>query len=257
MSLVLAIHAHPDDIELQCAGTLLKLKKLGHTVVMATMTAGDCGSAEHDQGEISRIRRAEANAAAKMLGAEYLCCEFGDLSIFNDDPSRRRVTEVIRRVRPDVVITAPPMDYICDHEATSTLVKDACFCASVPNYRTRQWDPATPTEHVPHLYYVDPIEGVDYYGNPIEPKFIVDISQEMETKVEMLACHSSQREWLRKQHGMDEYLDSCRRWSAKRGEEIGAKFGEGFRQHVGHPYPGDNLLEDLLSGENQRLPKQV
>lgn len=245
---ILAIHAHPDDIEIQCAGTLLRLKEQGHHITVATMTPGDGGSAEHSAEEIANIRRNEAEQAAQILGAQYHCLEFRDLSIFNDHDSRRRVTEFLRKVKPDVVLTAPPVDYMCDHEATSVLVKDACFCASVPNYQTHQWDPAPPTDSIPHLYYVDPIEGVDYFGETLEPQFIIDISQEFETKLKMLACHESQRNWLKKQHGMDEYLDSCRRWSKLRGEAIGKDYGEGYRQHLGHPYPHDNVLLELLGG---------
>ena len=139
---VLAIHAHPDDVEFQCAGTLALLKRAGCEVTIATMTPGDCGSAELDCEAIAEIRRGEAKAAADQIGAEYVCLEFRDLAIFNDDDSRRRVTEALRRARPDVILTAPPVDYHCDHEATSLLVRDACFAASCPNYATRQWEPA-------------------------------------------------------------------------------------------------------------------
>ena len=62
----------------------------------------------------------------------------------------------------------------------------------------------------------------------------------------MLACHASQRNWLLKQHGIDEYLESCRRWSASRGAQIGATFGEAFTQYKGHPYPNNNLLREVL-----------
>src|SRR4051795_10477793 len=113
---ILAVHAHPDDLEFQCAGTLALLREAGCAVTMATMTPGDCGSAEHDAETIAEIRRGEARAAADLLGADYLCLEFRDLDIFNDDESRRRVTEALRRTRPDVVLTAPPVDYLCDHE---------------------------------------------------------------------------------------------------------------------------------------------
>ena len=65
-------------------------------------------------------------------------------------------------------------------------------------------------------------------------------------KQKMLACHESQRNWLRKQHGIDEYMERCERWSAARGREIGVQYGEAFRQHTGHPYPGDNRLAELL-----------
>lgn len=245
---ILAIHAHPDDVEFQCAGTLALLKDLGCPIVIATMTAGDLGSADLDQQEIAAIRRREAQKAADLLGADYMCLEFGDLAIEVNNDGRRRVTECVRRARPDIVITAPPVDYMADHEVTSRLVRDALFSASVPFYKTEQWDPAPPTERIPHLYYVDPIEGVDWFGKPVPYDFVVDISPTFERKIEMLACHSSQREWLRRQHGVDEYLESCRRWSAERGKIINAPYGEAFRQHLGHPYPHDNrLLQTLQS----------
>lgn len=243
---ILAIHAHPDDIEFQCAGTLALLKQRGAQITLVTMTPGDCGSAEMSSDEIATTRRAEARAAAELLGAEYLCLEFRDLSICHDNPSRQKVTELLRRVRPEIVLTAPPVDYMSDHEMTSRLVRDACFNASVPNYRTNQWDPAPPAEKVPYLYYVDPVEGIDWYGKPIEPDFVIETTSVFELKLKMLACHESQRNWLRQQHGIDEYLDSCKRWSAKRGEALGAAHGEGFRQHTGHPHPHDNKLLELL-----------
>jgi LmbE family N-acetylglucosaminyl deacetylase len=178
--------------------------------------------------------------------------EFRDLSIVIDNDSKRRVTECIRRHRPDIVITAPPVDYMDDHEATSRLVRDGCFNASCPNYSTRQWEPAPPTDHIPHLYYVDPIEGVDHFGKSVRPHFYVDTSTTFEVKQKMLACHDSQRTWLRAQHGVDEYLDSQRRWSESRGREIGVAYAEAFRQHRGHPYPAENLLAELLGKEKCR-----
>jgi LmbE family N-acetylglucosaminyl deacetylase len=243
---ILAIHAHPDDIEFQCAGTLLRLKERGCAITLATMTPGDCGSAELGSEEIAAVRRSEAKKSAALLGADYVCLEFRDLSIVHDNDSRRRVTEVVRRARPDIVITAPPIDYMSDHEVTSRLVRDACFNASCPNYATHQWDPAPAHGKVPHLYYVDAIEGVDWYGRPLPTDFIVDISSTFAKKLEMLACHDSQRAWLRKQHGLDEYLEGCRRWSAARGKEIGVAYGEAFTQHRGHPYPQGNMLVELL-----------
>ncbi|MBQ18570.1 MAG: LmbE family protein [Planctomycetaceae bacterium] len=246
MTTVLAIHAHPDDIEFQCAGTLLRLADAGLDICLATMTPGDCGSAEMAAEEISTVRRGEAARAAALLGASYKCLEFRDLSIVFDNPSRRRVTEFLRRVRPDIVLTAPPVDYMPDHELTSRLVRDACFNAPIPNFATEADQPAAALQRIPHLYYVDAIEGVDWYGQPLPAGRVVDVSRTFERKLEMLACHESQRAWLLKQHGMDEYLESCRRWGAARGEEIGADYGEAFRQHRGHPYPGDDLLVNLL-----------
>ncbi len=243
---VLAIHAHPDDVEFQCAGTLILLGRAGHEITIVTMTPGDCGSREMGPEEIAAVRRSEAQRAADLIGATYECLEFRDLSIVIDNESKRRVTEAIRRHRPDIVFTAPPVDYMDDHEATSHLVRDACFNASCPNYATRQWDPATPTEKIPHLYYVDPVEGHDLFGTPITPHFYVDITSTFDKKREMLACHESQRAWLQAQHRVDEYLDSQHRWSTTRGQQTGVQFAEAFRQHRGHPYPGNNILEQLL-----------
>src|SRR3954447_2474091 len=251
---VLALHAHPDDLEFQCAGTLALLREAGCHLTLATMTPGDCGSAEHDAEAIAEIRRAEARAAAALLGAECLCLEFRDLAIFNDDESRRRVTEVLRRTRPDLILTAPPVDYLCDHEMTSLLVRDACFGASCPNYATRQWDPAPPLKGIPHLYFVDALEGQDREGRPIPVDFHVDVSRVFETKRKMLACHDSQRAWLLRQHGMDEYLESQAKWGALRGAEIGVSQAEGFRQYNGHPYPHDNLLLKLLGQDGRGKP---
>lgn len=243
---ILAIHAHPDDLEIQCWGTLIQLRQLGCRITLATMTPGDGGSAEHPPKQIAEIRRREAAEAAARLGADYHCLEFRDLSIVFDNDSRRRVTEFLRRTQPDVILTAPPVDYMHDHEITSMLVRDACFNASVPNYRTYQWDPAALTTKIPHLYYVDALEGKDHYGNRHPVDFTIDISSEIEEKLAALACHASQRDWLRRQHGVDEYLDACRETSRQRGEGAGFSYGEGFRQYKGHPHPIDDVLSKLL-----------
>jgi len=243
---VLAIHAHPDDVEFQCAGTLALLKQRDCEITIATMTPGDCGSAELAWEDIAQKRREEAFKSAELLGADYDCLEFRDLSICFDNESRRRVTAYLRKVRPDIVITAPPVDYMPDHEQTSLLVRDACFNAPIPNYDTHRNSQAGPLDRIPHLYYVDPIEGTDWFGNAVQPEFLVDISSMFELKQKMLACHASQRDWLLKQHGIDEYLNSCERWSRQRGTELGVDYAEAFRQHKGHPYPHDNRLLEVL-----------
>jgi LmbE family N-acetylglucosaminyl deacetylase len=248
---VLALHAHPDDVEFQCSGTLILLREAGCDVTIATMTPGDCGSALHDAEAISSIRRDEARAAAALIEADYLCLEFRDLAIFNDDESRRRVTEALRRVRPAIILTAPPSDYIADHEMTSLLVRDACFAASCPNYTTRQWEPAPPLAKIPHLYFVHPVEGRDRDGERVPVDFRVDVSRVFETKRQMLACHASQRDWLLRQHGMDEYLAIQEKWGAMIGTEIGVAQGEAFRQYRGHPYPQDNLLIQLIGQDGR------
>jgi hypothetical protein len=101
-------------------------------------------------------------------------------------------------------------------------------------------------EKIPHLYYCDAIEGKDALGQDLPPGFCIDIGSVIETKAEMLARHTSQRNWLIKHHGMDNYIESMRQWSAHRGAEHAVAFAEGFRQHLGHSYPQDNLLGKLL-----------
>ncbi len=248
---VLAIHAHPDDVEFQCAGTLALLAKAGCHVTIATMTPGDCGSAERPAPVIAEVRRGEARAAAALIGADCHCLEFRDLAIFDDDESRRRVVEFLRRVRPDLILTAPPIDYMPDHEATSRLVRDACFAAPIPNYITRQWEPAARLARIPHLYFVDAIEGHDRDGLPHSVGFYVDVSDVFVTKRAMLACHASQRDWLLKHHGIDEYLDSQADWGQRRGAEIGVEQAEGFRQYLGHAYPREDFLLTLLGQDGR------
>lgn len=103
-----------------------------------------------------------------------------------------------------------------------------------------------PFEPVPYLFYSDAMEGKDKFGNPVQPSIFVNITSEMPIKEEMLKCHESQRNWLMEHHKMDEYIHSMKRFSEKRGNEIKVKYAEGFRQHLGHGYPQENILKNLL-----------
>src|SRR5256885_16974955 len=152
MARVLAIHAHPDDVEILAGGTLALLADRGHEITIATLTPGDCGSRELGPDEIAAVRRREAANAAALIGARYVCLEMRDFAIFNDDPSRRRVAEALRRIRPQLVLTASPVDYLCDHEIASMLVRDTCFIAPAPNYAAGGPDPPPPSVAIPHLY---------------------------------------------------------------------------------------------------------
>ncbi len=246
MSRILSIHAHPDDAEILAGGTLAMLAADGHDVTIVTMTPGDCGTTEMSGEEIAEVRRGEAATAAKLIGATYICAEFRDMAVFNDDPSRRRVVEWIRRLRPDLVVTASPVDYHADHEATSILVRDSCFTASAPNYATGAEQPAEALPAIPHLYFMDSIEGRDRDGRPQSPDFFVNIEVTFETKRLMLAQHASQRNWLKRQHGIDDYIETMEKWTRSRGVEAGVAFAEGFRRYPGHPYPQTPLLEDMV-----------
>ena len=238
--------AHPDDAEILVGGTLLHLKAMGWELGIITMTSGDCGSATHTREEISRIRYAEAKAAADYLGAWYECAGLMDVEIFANAENQRRVVELMRRFDPDVVITHSPVDYMVDHEETARLVRGATFALSMPLYQTGQIAPAKPASSTPALYYADPVEGTDLAGERLWPQFYVDITATIEDKKEMLSRHASQREWLRAHHGVDEYLSQMTRWAAKYGQECGCDFAEGFRQHLGHGYPHEPVLQQAL-----------
>jgi LmbE family N-acetylglucosaminyl deacetylase len=245
-NIALSILAHPDDAEFLCAGTLIRLRQEhGWEVHIASMTPGDCGSAEHPAEEISRIRRAEGAEAAAVIGGRYHCVEERDLLIMYSEACLERVTRLLRQVRPRIVLTHSPADYMVDHEMTSLVVRAAAFGAPIPNFLAGR-SVGAPLEHIPHLYYCDAIEGKDPLGRDIPPGLCVDISKVIDTKTTMLACHASQRNWLLKHHGMDQYLHAMREWSAKRGQSRGVAFAEGFRQHLGHSYPQDNLLGQIL-----------
>jgi N-acetylglucosamine malate deacetylase 1 len=245
LATILAVHAHPDDIETLGAGTLSLLANLGHRIRIVTATAGDCGSTEHDNAETGRIRQGEAAAAAAMIGAEYACAGFPDLAVFNDDASRRRMTEMVRWSGAEIVITASPVDYHPDHEAVSILARDACFASTVPNYGA---GPSAPLAAIPHLYFMDSIGGRDRDGSRIRPDFGVDIGPWMEVKRRMLLAHESQHRWIAKQHGIADYLRSMEAWAERRGRDFGVAHAEGFRQYRHQPYPRTPLLQDLLGG---------
>jgi LmbE family N-acetylglucosaminyl deacetylase len=256
---VLAIGAHPDDVELLCGGTLVLLHEAGWRVHVATMSPGDLGSATLDPVATATLRRDEARRAAAMVKGTYHCVEARDFQVFFGDELVRRTTALLREIDPDLVLTHSPADYLADHEETSRIVRTACFAAPVAHYDAAQdgaldsGDPPRPTSRVASLYYADPVELVDALGEPVAPHFVVDVTSAMAMKELMLTCHASQREWLRAQHGEDDYVATMRRWSATRGRAAGVEFGEGFRHHRGHGFPRAPLLQTALSASVRSL----
>lgn len=239
---VLGVFAHPDDTEIVCAGTLSLLKKAGWDVHIATLAPGDKGTAEYSIEEITKIRKAEAASSAKLLDGTYHCLDFEDVYIMYDRESVNKTASLIRNIRPSLVFTHNPSDYMVDHEITSKLVHTACFSAGIKNLEI----PETPYEPVPFLYYCDPMEAKNILGQPIYTSMYTDITSEIQLKEKMLACHASQRNWLLKHHKMDEYILSMKQFGKRRGAEINVGYAEGFRQHLGHGYPQNNLLKEIL-----------
>lgn len=240
---VLSLVAHPDDTELMCAGTLALFNRRGWEIHSATMTGGDGGSAELSRAEISKIRKAEAAESIKILNGFYHCLECEDVFVMYDKPTLLKAIELVRKVRPTIVFAPSPTDYMFDHEMASKVAQAACFAAGVPNVETNG---IKALDYIPHLYYVDAVDGIDRFGKEINPSILVDIGTVIDIKEKMLSCHKSQRQWLLDHNGIDEYVISMKDFAKKRGKLINCAYAEGFRQHLGHSYPQNNILREIL-----------
>lgn len=246
MPTVLTLTAHPDDAELRCGGTLILLKRRGWEIHIATASTGNCGSAELSSNTIAMIRRSEAEAAAAAIGGTYHCLDGLDLQIFDNNEMRGRAIALVREVNPDIMITHYPVDYMADHDAAGALARTAAFTAGIPNYDVGPAAVQKPIDRIVPLYYIGPLGGTDYFGNPIVAPWFVDVTAVIDEKAEMLGRHVSQREWLRRQNGIDQYIEEMRHWDREAGAHCGADYAEGFFQHVGHGFPRAPLLQDAL-----------
>jgi LmbE family N-acetylglucosaminyl deacetylase len=245
----LSFLAHPDDAEILCGGTLIRLADAGWEIHIATATAGDCGTMIENPWDISSIRTKEAQKAAGLIGATYHCLGEPDGMVVYDKPTIRKTLDLFRRIAPSLVLTHAPKDYMIDHEQVSLLGRGASFVYGAPNISAF---PRHAQSAVPHLYYCDPVELVDPLGHEVQPTVRINISAQMDRKAQMLACHASQRDWLKAHHGMDEYIDAMKRISAQRGSEMGAQYAEGFIQHQGHAYPHNDLLAELFGDREDK-----
>lgn len=224
---VLAVGCHPDDLEIGCGGTLAKFAALGHRVTMVHVANGDKGHKVIGPDELARIRAKEAADAGKLIGADVIGLGVPDLAVRSDDPQLvEALAEVIRRTKPDLIITHPPEDYMKDHMEVSSAVFDASFAATVPHY-SPQKGPAH--DKVVPLYYMDTLAGVNFI-----PTIYVDITDYIETKIRMNACHESQIKWLKEHDGID-FLDFVRTCSKFRGLQCGKAYAEGFTQCLAWP----------------------
>ena len=221
MYTVLALICHPDDMEINCGGTLLKCKERGDRVVVCNLCNGNLGHMVIQPDELAQIRDAEAKKSCDLAGFEHLSCNFGDLNIYeNNKEARDRVVKIIREVNPDFIITHYPDDYMADHVATSKLVFDASFAASVPHYSPEIEGEAK----VVPIFYMEPSNGVNFI-----PTEYVDVSDYIDKKIEMLSCHESQVVWL-KDHDNVDICEDARVTSRYLGMQCGTKYAEGFRQ---------------------------
>jgi bacillithiol biosynthesis deacetylase BshB1 len=218
---VLAIAAHRDDVELTCAGTLLRAADAGHRTGILDLTAGETatrGSAE--------VRAQEAERAAAILGVrERRNAGLSDAHLHNDEASRRAVVEQIRHFAPRVVILPFAIGRHPDHRVASELGRDACFLAGLAKYG------AAGATHRPFKI----LYALSYREDPVKPTFVVDISPQFERKLAAIRCYASQFDGAKAAGeifptGQDLY-SLVETQNAHYGSLIRARYGEPFFTH--------------------------
>jgi LmbE family N-acetylglucosaminyl deacetylase len=249
---VLAVFAHPDDIEFVAAGTLLALRQAGWQPHYLTLSGGDCGSMTTDRDQTRQIRTAEGRAAAAILGAEFHEGFADDLLIFYEESLLRKLAAVVRQVRPRIVLTHAPADYMEDHMNTSRLAVTAAFVRGIPNFVSEPPVEACPGDVT--VYHAMPHGLCDGLRRPIEPDLFVDTTAVQTTKRRALAAHASQKAWLDATQGMDSYLDSGDDMARAVGRMSGRfEFAEGWRRHLhlGLSSRDDDPLAEALGSTAQ------
>lgn len=214
---VMAFGAHPDDIELGCGGTLIKLTDAGRSVVLVDMTEAEMST----RGTVE-TRRAEAARAAAIIGAqarENLHLPDGDVPAGGE--GKRRVAGVIRRYRPHMILLPYYRDRHPDHVYTSQVVYEGAFLAGLVRFDDGQ--PAyRPTRLVYYMHW-----------HEFEPTFVVDISAQFERKMEAIAAYATQFKpddptWPQTRLTSAEHDWLRRARMAYYGSRIGVQYGEGF-----------------------------
>ena len=226
----LAIAAHPDDIEFVMAGTLLLLKDAGWSIHYLNLSSGNLGSVSMPPARTVRVRRKEAQAAARVLGATWHPPFFDDLEIEYTVPALRRLCAVVREVAPTVILTHAIEDYMEDHTIASRLAVTAAFARGMPNFRTR---PARPPTSAPvTIYHGSPHGLSDQLGRPAAAGAYVNTTSVQARKRAALACHVSQREWLDVSQGMNSYMRAMEAFSRAVGRQArGFTHAEGWSRH--------------------------
>ena len=223
---ILAIGCHPDDLEIACYGTLAKYVKLGHEVSVCHVANGNQGHVEIMPEELRAMRFQEAENAAKVIGAAHYSVDANDLYVTaEDDGLISRLAEIIRKSQPELIITHSDQDYMNDHMQTYYAALRASFAASLPHFSLSA---TMPTNPVCPLYHMDPVAGTGFI-----PTEYVDVSDTIELKLEALACHKSQIDWMR-DHDHIDFMDFVRTCSKVRGFQSGVAYAEGFRPNLNY-----------------------
>jgi len=231
----IAIGAHPDDIEFYMAGTLLMLKQAGYEIHYMTVANGNCGSVQYNAAMTRSIRHAEARAAAKILGAHFHPSITNDLEIIYSLELLRGLAAVIREVKPAIVLTHSPQDYMEDHMNTSRLAVTAAFTRGMPNFKTV---PPRPTADYEVTIYHAMTNGLcDQLRRRIIPGAFVNTTLVHKTQLKALGAHKSQQNWLDVSQGMNSFLLAAENMLLAVGRlSKKFKYAEGWRRHLHYGY---------------------
>lgn len=219
---VLAIGAHPDDIELSCGGTIAKLVRQGHTVALADVTQGELGTRGTKE-----IRAREAAEAARILGVgtrRNLQIPDGGIHITKENIAK--VVTLIRELQPSLLIIPHGVERHPDHVHTHQLCREAWFYAGLEKLPTKLHGKRQ-SPHRPHHFF----EFMQWHE--FEPAFIVNISDTFETKMESIRAHSSQffnpkSNERETRLSSPEFLNTIETRCKYYGQKIGVKYGEPF-----------------------------
>ncbi len=222
---VLAVGAHPDDIEIFCAGTLARFVQQGVQVTMVTVTNGEKGSFELSAEEMVEIRKKESIEAAKVIGAKWVGMGYPDGELIRSPELHVQLIQVIQEANPDLIITLSPNDYHSDHTEVSKAVTNASFFGMCPQFSKE----GAVCENVPFVYFMDTTCGVDFV-----PEEYVDITDTLETKLEMYSKHESQHCYLEDREGVD-FSEIIKTTGRFRGLQCGVKFAEAFTPYRAWP----------------------
>lgn len=182
---IICFGAHPDDCEIQAGGTAALWAAKGHKVKFVSVTNGDIGHWREAGGPLAHRRKAEVEAAAKMLGIEVEVFDIHDGELLPDLESRKKVTRAIREWKADLVIGPRPNDYHPDHRYTGTLVQDAAYMVTVPFFCS---DTPHLTKNPVFMYYPDGFRK----PNPFKPDVVVATDSVIEKRLDALDAMPSQ-----------------------------------------------------------------
>lgn len=217
----MAVVAHPDDAELLCAGSLARAKADGATIAVCVLCRGDKGQPAKSVANLADVRKKEAAAAAKLLGAELYLAGFADGTLSDSQRERKVLNEFFRQFRPTLVLAHSAEDYHSDHRAAAALAEAASWSCASRGIK-RRW-PAL--DQPPALWWMDTV-GMHRF----HPSFYVDISPHLELKARMLACHRSQ---LARANDKDfvSLMDLMRLQCQTRGAQACVAAAEAFQIH--------------------------